>query len=396
MPNDPFLTVSGLNAILHRIVADETLALRDVPVMGEISGRSARGRHCYFTLKDANAQISCVMFDAPKDSVPPDGAMALVSGRIDYYEPYGKISIKVSSVADVGIGALRERLDRLTKALEAEGLFDESHKKRIPEYPANVGIVTSRDGAALQDVLSTLRARNSRQNLTIFDIRVQGSRCVRDAVEALREADGMGLDVILLTRGGGSFEDLFPFSDEALVRAIYAMNTPVVSAIGHETDFSLCDFVADAREITPTAGAKRISVDSKEELSRTIRALDSMRDLAWALYRDNRKRLENALNGIAGGANHLLRRCASEIEARLSNVSASADRIAKDKAREISGMLDRLESLNPTKLLKAGYFRMTFRSEPIADTSAIGPGDRVAIYGVTEKLTAEILSKEKI
>jgi len=213
-------------------------------VFGEVSGFKFSGPHAYFTLKDKNSQLSCVCFYAAKTYNPKDGESVIIRGELDYYLKGGRLSLKANSIQPVGQGLLFLEFERLKAMLQKEGLFDAEHKKAIPAYPRNVLVVTSKTGAVIRDIVTTVRRKNPVINIVVRDVRVQGEGAGKDIAGVLRRVDLLGYDVIIIARGGGSLEDLAPFYDEELVRAVYAMNTPVISAVGHETDFSLCDFVA--------------------------------------------------------------------------------------------------------------------------------------------------------
>ena len=252
-----YITVEELNFYINNVFLNEEL-LRNVPVVGEVSGCSVVNGHCYFTLKDSKSQIKITYFNVKGKFVPVNGDKVLVRGSVDFYSKNGQVNLRAYEVSYFGAGLINRQLAELKDRLEKEGLFSELHKKELPEFPKRVAVITSIKGAAVQDFITTVRKYNSVTDITVIDVRVQGESCVTDVLQALNNADEYGFDVIVIARGGGSTEDLFYFNDERLVRAIYNTNTPVISAIGHETDYTLCDFVADYRAITPTAAAEKI------------------------------------------------------------------------------------------------------------------------------------------
>uniref|UniRef100_E6PT31 Exodeoxyribonuclease 7 large subunit (Exodeoxyribonuclease VII large subunit) (Exonuclease VII large subunit) n=1 Tax=mine drainage metagenome TaxID=410659 RepID=E6PT31_9ZZZZ len=232
-----------------------------VTVVGEVSSftRAASG-HCYFALRDASAQLRCVMFRQRAyllDFDPRDGQQVEIRAVVGLYEPRGDLQLTVESMRQAGQGALLEQFLRLKERLQAEGLFDPERKKPLPAHPRAVGIVTSRQAAALQDVLATLKRRSPQVRVVIYPASVQGVGAALELVQALKLAEQRAeVDVLLLVRGGGAMEDLWPFNDEALARALHACSLPVVSGVGHETDFTIADFAADVRATTPTAAAE--------------------------------------------------------------------------------------------------------------------------------------------
>lgn len=269
-PQRPVLSPSNLNALARNLLED---AFPLVWVEGELSGvsRPASG-HVYFTLKDARAQVRCALFKPRSQRlgfVPADGQQVLVRGRLSLYEPRGDYQLIAEHLEPAGEGALRQAFDALKARLEAEGLFNAARKRPIPVPPRRLGVLTSPSGAAVRDVLSVLARRFPLIDVEILPVPVQGKDAPLQILSMLRRADASGrYDALLLTRGGGSLEDLFAFSDEALARAIAELRTPLVSAVGHEIDFSISDFVADLRAPTPSAAAELLVPDRAELLAR--------------------------------------------------------------------------------------------------------------------------------
>src|ERR1700682_951748 len=227
-------------------------------IEGEVSNcRAAQSGHIYFTLKDANAQIKCVCFRTQAMRLkfrPEDGLKLIVRGSISVYEPRGEYQIYVEHIEPSGVGALQLAFEQLKKRLEAEGLFDEARKKPLPMLPGRIGVVTSPRGAAVRDIIRILRRRFSNLHLIVYPVRVQGDGAAEDIVAALKYFNRKQLvDVILLTRGGGSIEDLWVFHEGAVARGIAACTIPIVSGVGHEADFTIADFVADVRASPPSA-----------------------------------------------------------------------------------------------------------------------------------------------
>jgi exodeoxyribonuclease VII large subunit len=340
-----------------------------VTVTGEISNlsRPASG-HIYFTLKDANSSLKCVMWktSAARLRLPLQDGMAVeVHGRIGIYEVSGQYQLYADQIKPVGEGALFQEFLRLKAMLEAEGLFDPGRKRPIPELPRKIGIVTSATGAALRDMLNTLRRRLPLVEVILAPAPVQGVEAPPALVNALAALDRQQPDVILIARGGGSIEDLWAFNDELVVRAVAASKTPVISGVGHETDFTLCDFAADLRAPTPTAAA---------ELATQITLLD----LA-AYVRDAESRLTSlTLNLLSAQRGDLSTLAASlrysSPERRLRSERQRADDFARRalsalhhrtrlQSARVDGMARRLEALSPLAVLARGYAVVTRKND---------------------------------
>lgn len=266
-------TVSSLVRYLKQTI-DQDMNVQSVLIKGEISNfTNHRSGHWYFTLKDAKSKLSCVMFSsyASRSKILlKEGMKVIVSASLSVYEAQGSCQLYVTKVQVDGLGDLYLQFEQLKERLALEGLFDPSHKKPLPSYPEHIIIITAKEGAALQDMLITLKRRWPIAKIDFLPSLVQGKDAAYSLIENLQKADTMHADVILLARGGGALEDLWCFNDEALARCIYQMHTVVVSGVGHETDTTLVDYVSDARAATPTAAAELISPDRKEVLQQLM------------------------------------------------------------------------------------------------------------------------------
>src|SRR5437870_9557675 len=273
-PRRPILTVTELTAGIRNLL--ET-AYVDVWVEGEISNcRLWNTGHLYFTLKDPGAQLKAVMFKSAVRTLkfkPEDGLHVVARGRVSVYDPKGEYQIVCEHIEPHGLGALQLAFDQLKRRLQAEGLFDPARKRPLPALPRKIGIVTSLDGAAIRDIIKVLRRRYANAHLVICPARVQGEDAAPDIARALRQiARVPAVDVIIVGRGGGSIEDLWAFNEEVVARAIARVPVPVVSAVGHETDTTIADFVADVRAPTPSAAAELV-VSRKDEFCGRIDGL---------------------------------------------------------------------------------------------------------------------------
>ncbi|MBQ1617821.1 MAG: exodeoxyribonuclease VII large subunit, partial [Ruminococcus sp.] len=266
------LTVSQLTQYIKSTIESDP-KLMMVFLTGEISGlRMFRPNgHNYFVLKDSGAVISATLFAGYARSLkfrPQDGMKVICRGKIELYPPHGKYQIIIEDMQPDGVGALNLAFEQLKKKLASQGLFDTAHKKPIPRFPRTVGVITSPTGAAFQDIKNILTRRFPCADIILYPTQVQGDAAAAQLTQAVTELDASGLcDTIIIGRGGGSIEDLWAFNDEALARAVYACHTPIISAVGHEIDFTICDFAADLRAPTPSAAAE-IAVPDSMELKR--------------------------------------------------------------------------------------------------------------------------------
>ena len=361
-------TVSRLTAYLRNLIETDAV-LQDATVTGEISNlsRPASG-HVYFTLKDANSSLKCVMWKtgaARLRMVLQDGLAVEVHGRLGIYEVSGQYQLYVDQIKPVGEGALYQEFVRLKAVLEAEGLFDPARKRPIPGLPKRIGIVTSATGAALRDMLNTLRRRLPLAEVILAPSPVQGTEAPPALVNSLESLNRLNPDVILIARGGGSIEDLWAFNDERVVRAVAASNVPVISGVGHETDFTLCDFAADLRAPTPTAAAELATQTTLEYLRDDLSAQEARLvsltlglladQQAWASSLATRLRYvspERQIQSAAQRVDDLSRRA----------LSALTHRIQLQDSR-VEGMSSRLLALNPTSILSRGYAIVTRQAD---------------------------------
>ena len=397
--------ILSVSALTRRIKALLEREVGQVWVAGEISNwTQAASGHAYFTLKDADCQLGAVMWRGKVSKVkftPKSGLEVVLHGRVSVYEPRGNYQIIVDRMEPRGIGALQLAFEQLKKKLHAEGLFDEAHKKPLPMMPKRIGVVTSPTGAAFRDILNVLGRRYANVHVILSPARVQGEAAAGEIAEAIRKLDAYGVDVMIVGRGGGSLEDLWPFNEEEVVRAIFAAKTPIISAVGHEIDTALTDFVADLRAPTPSAAAelvvkeyavlvekvtllkRRLARGTRQQLERTEHRLRAVRSsYAFSrpeeLFRQHRQRcdelglrLDAAMRGwtedgrrrVADAARALVLLSPSsklrESQARLEDMgrrlaAAGKGLPGRDRAN-LRNAAGRLEALSPLAILSRGY-----------------------------------------
>ena len=442
-PERKIWSVAELTSRISGLLATQ---FSNIWVEGEVSNfHPATSGHLYFTLKDAKAAVKCVCFRSQAMRLkfrPEDGLKLIVRGSVSVYEPRGEYQIYVEHIEPAGVGALQLAFEQLKKRLEAEGLFDEARKKPLPLLPRRIGMVTSPTGAAVRDIVRILRRRFPNLHLILYPVRVQGDGAAQEIVAALKYFSRKKMvDVILLARGGGSIEDLWAFNEEAVARAIAACTIPVVSGVGHETDFTIADFVADVRASTPSAAAE-IVVKSREEFQRHLRELEhkiSQRTRYLLLeYRHHLKeltthigfrRLEDLLRRHRQQTDELTSRLGVALEGRIERLRhrytiagtriASFDLRARIRTfslrliqrstelgtrmeRFMVGKIQRLERLqlqleerSPLRVLQRGYAICTDAAGNVVNaTEQVAIGAEINVQLARGRLGAEVLRKE--
>ena len=375
------LSVSELNRMARELL-EQSFPL--FWISGEISNltRAASG-HWYFSLKDQGAQVRCVMFrgrNAYLDWIPREGDKVEARAVVTLYEARGDFQLTIEFLQRAGLGTLYEAYEKLKAQLNAEGLFAAEHKQAIPAHPRQIGIVTSPDAAALRDVLTTLRRRMPAVNVVIYPTPVQGKGAAALIAQAIRTADArMECDVLIVCRGGGSIEDLWQFNEEIVARAIHACCLPLISAIGHETDFTIADFVADVRAPTPTAAAELATPDRQALLS------------GLQLYRERLARaMQNRIHQRSQQLDYLSRRLLSpmqQVQHRQQHLQQLQLRLTHAIARQLQrqqqrllGLQQSLAHLNPSAVLQRGYALVEkLDGELVQDSTQLAPGDQVRL-----------------
>jgi exodeoxyribonuclease VII large subunit len=391
------LSVSQLTGYLRQVLENDEI-LQDLWVSGEISNfAQPSSGHLYFSLKDSDASIRCVMWRssaARLQFAPRDGLAVQAHGSMGIYEVSGQVQLYVDTLKPAGEGALYQEYLRLKAKLEAEGLFDEERKRPIPELPRIIGIATSPTGAALQDMLDTLRRRYPIAEVVLAPTAVQGIEAPPGIIAALRRLNTtIHPDVILVGRGGGSIEDLWAFNDEAVVRAVASSEAPVISGVGHETDFTLTDFAADLRAPTPTAAAERASPDQIELMAQinefaamhTTILHEYLSDLRWEY-----DQLENALSRLS--PTHQIDTYRQRLDEIIMRQTRSMNTLLDKKSLQLENLQQALRSLNPQAVLNRGYAIIT-RSQDgkvVKNTSQVKKNDSIHIRLSRGELDARI------
>lgn len=404
--NRDYITVTQLTKYIKYRIDNDT-NLQEVYLKGEISNFKAHTRgHFYFTIKDENSRINAVMFASSARNVkfmPEDGMKVLVTGRISVYEATGGYQIYVSEMQEDGVGNLYVAFEQLKKKLMQEGLFATEHKKRIPRIPKRVGVVTAPTGAAIRDIISTIQRRFPLTEIYLFPCLVQGEQAKEDIVRQIKRAENYDLDVLIIGRGGGSIEDLWAFNEEMVARAIYDCPIPTISAVGHEIDFTIADFVSDLRAPTPT-GAAEIAVPNKSDVINYLKQLTIRLKKAMEAILERKKKklaqfkehyiLKNPLDLYAAKiqkldylTDQLIRDYRNVIEKKKNQLNILKRRplfedpslILNQKKQKYTYLLGKLDALSPLKTLERGYSILKKEEKAITSIKDLNKDDLITI-----------------
>lgn len=377
-------SVTEINQYIKNMFIRDQI-LNYIYVKGEVSNcKYHTSGHIYFTLKDAQGQLACVMFAGQRRGLRfklEEGQSVIALGSINVYERDGKYQLYANEIVLDGLGLLYEKFERLKKNLEAEGIFDKAHKKPIPPFPRRVGIVTASTGAAIQDIINISKRRNPYVQLILYPALVQGAGSAQSVVRGIKALDKLGLDTIIIGRGGGSIEDLWAFNEEIVARAVYECKTPIISAVGHETDVTIADYAADLRAPTPSAAAElavndymtfvTILGDYKRRFDKTM--------LQQVTYHQSRLKELKLRLFYASPAYQIRqkRQLLADMEQRLNNLIGQT---LKEKRHRLELYITRLEGLSPLTKLKKGYALVTGREgKPIKSIREVDRNDLVTI-----------------
>lgn len=416
--NDKYISVTALTRYI-KYKLDNDKNLQEVYLRGEISNFKAHTRgHYYFTIKDENSRINAIMFSFNASKIkfiPEDGMKVLVKGKISVFESTGNYQMYVEEMLEDGVGNLHIAFEQLKKKLEQEGLFDPKYKKNIPKIPMKVGIVTASTGAAVKDILSTIKRRFPICKTILFPSLVQGELAKDDIVKKLDIADNYGLDVIILGRGGGSIEDLWPFNEEVVARKVFSCKTPIISGVGHQIDFTICDFVADVRAETPTGAAERavpklsdllLEINNNEvRLTNGIkRILDNSKlrlkklkesyvlKNPLGLYEIKEQKLDNIIDKLNTCINAMLYTKNSKLEIiKNSIIFKDPSILYENKLKKNNHLIEKLEILNPLNALKRGYTITKKDGKCISNIDGVKINDNVNISLKDGEIKAKVM-----
>ena len=389
------VTVTQLNKYLKdRFDEDENLGA--ILVKGEISNfKNHYTGHLYFTLKDENSLIKCIMFKSYAERLafkPKDGMKVMVFGAVSVFERDGVYQIYVKSMMEDGMGDLHEQFEQLKAKLEKEGLFDESHKKPIPLYPKVVGVLTSQTGAVIRDIINVSTRRNSNVYIRLLPVPVQGPGAAEQIAEKIRIMNEKKMaDVLIIGRGGGSLEDLWPFNEEVVARAIYESELPVISAVGHETDFTIADFVADLRAPTPSAAAE-LAVPDVYELKQKINNYQNRCRMSLKKQVELMKlRYEKCMKSrVFTDPMRRIRDMDVTLDSYVQRLEMKIRAIQKDSQTSYVELVTKLDTLSPLKTLTRGYSLTEKDGKIIKSVTELKSDDEVKLRFVDGEKSAVI------
>ena len=398
---DNTLTVGELNRYVKMLMDNDAL-LSAVSVQGEISNLKYHSSgHLYFTLKDGDAEIAAVMFRSSAMNlkmIARDGMQVVAFGRVSIYEKSGKAQLYVSAMLDNGIGALQLEYERLKKQLESEGLFDSEKKRPLPKFPQCIGIITSPTGAAVRDMINVTGRRWPSAKILLYPALVQGEQAPASLCAGLDLLNAINAcDVIIIGRGGGSIEDLWAFNDERVVRRVATSEIPIISAVGHETDFTLCDFAADLRAPTPSAAAE-LAVPDRDEIRIRLDELFGRVENSVSrnvnIKRERFLSVANKLELLSPSGRLAIEK--KELAQKSDKLQQQMERILQKRREALSVASARLAAINPLAVLSRGYSYSQKDGAVVSSVSQISVGDEIDIRFADGSASAKIISvKEK-
>ena len=416
--NDKYITVTQLTKYIKYKI-DNDVHLNEVFLKGEISNFKAHSRgHFYFTLKDEGSRINAIMFASSTRNIkfiPQDGMKVLVTGKISVFEANGGYQIYVNDMLEDGVGNLYIAYEQLKKKLEEEGLFDQSKKKPIPKIPTRVGVVTAPTGAAIKDIISTIKRRWPLTEILLFPSLVQGEDAAADIVKQIKLSENYQIDTLIVGRGGGSIEDLWPFNEEIVARAIYECKTPVISAVGHEIDFTIADFVADLRAPTPT-GAAELAVPAISNITNYLNQLkirlnksiqnkvninkQKLTEITSryifanpiSIYQTKEMIFDSLLDRLKYATTNLVTIKEKKfLEIKNSYILKNPYQLLDKKSNKYLQIISKLETLSPLLTLKRGYTMTKVNNKVITSSKDIEKKDIIEVEFTDGTINAEVL-----
>lgn len=395
--NSPLiLTVTQLNSYARSVVEQDSI-LNNVFVIGEISNfvDHYRSGHLYMSIKDSQSVINAVMFSSNASRLkfrPENGMSVIIRGRVSIYERDGKYQLYIDDMQPDGIGTLSLAFEQLKEKLSNEGLFDNEHKLPIPKYPQKIGVISSPTGAAVQDVLNVLNRRYPIAEIIFAGVQVQGDSASQSICKAIQQMNNTDADVIIIARGGGSVEDLWPFNDEKLAYEIFNSPIPVISGVGHETDFTICDFVSDLRAPTPSAAAE-LAVPNINDLKFYISSLRNTLDKYVDNYiNDLGYELDKLTNSpVLQNSELLVENCLMYLNSINEKLNDNFKRILTNNSSEFAMICSKIDALSPLKVLSRGYSITKKDGIVVNHCEALKNGDRVSIQFADGTVDAEII-----
>jgi exodeoxyribonuclease VII large subunit len=389
-------TVREINIYIKSIM-DNDIILSNLHIKGEISNYKLHSSgHSYFTLKDNDSRIKCVMFRGSASKLkfmPEDGMSVVVRGYFSVYERDGQYQLYAEDMIPDGVGALYQAYEQLKRKLSAMGYFDEENKKTIPYLPRTVGVVTSGTGAAVRDIISIIRRRNPMVNIILYPVQVQGEGAAEEVAEGIRYFNRKkNVDVIITGRGGGSIEELWAFNEEVTAEAIFRSEIPVVSAVGHETDYTIADFVADLRAATPSAAAELVVPDRHALTSRINQSVFGLNNYMNRFLQEKRQKIEYISKGNAfRQIEQKLRTLMQTVDMCTKTMDMSMQQLLSNNRNRLVKNIEKLDILNPASVLLRGYSYTSSNGKLITSVKQLNTGDKIEVELKDGSVTAAVL-----
>ena len=396
MQNPVILTVTQLNQYSKSIIEND-INLNNVFVVGEISNfvDHYRSGHLYMSIKDCQSVISAVMFSGNASRLkfkPENGMSVIIRGRVSIYERDGKYQLYIDDMQPDGIGSLALAFEQLKEKLSKEGLFDSQHKMTIPRIPTRIGVISSPTGAAVQDVLNVLNRRFPLAEIVFAGVQVQGENAASSVIKAIEKLNKTNVDTIIIARGGGSTEDLWPFNDESLAYAIYNSRIPIISGVGHETDFTICDFVADLRAPTPSVAAELAVPDATEQKNYIVSLRNTLDYHIENSLNDRYRKIESYKNSpILRNPEKIIENCEMYLDILNTRINESYKDMLASYTSSFFSLYSKLDSLSPLKVLSRGYSIVKKEDSIINNSKSLSIDDVVSIRLADSEVKAKII-----
>lgn len=385
------LSILQFNSFVKRILDAEEF-LSNISVFGEVTNYKVSGGNAYFDLKDENAMLSCVKFDASSLNIK-NGDLITVFGKVNFYVKSGRLNFIVSRAEAYGLGALYQNFLMLKQKLEAEGLFREEIKKEIPRFAKRIGVVTSETGAVIRDIINVTRSKNPYTDIVVYPSKVQGTGAEDELVSGIEYFNTRDdIDVVIVARGGGSLEDLAPFNTEKIVRGIYNSKLPVISAVGHETDFTLCDFAADMRVPTPSVAAQMAVFDYYEQLENINQTNKNIYYFITKKIEDDKKNLLGLENFISSNLTVKVVRAKTDITLQIKEIERIVEGKVVSNKNRLENMISMVSKLSPLEVLKRGFAVVESNGKRATSVGDLKQGDDVVLRLDDGRAVAQIKS----
>lgn len=389
------LTVFQFNSFVKKIFDAEDF-LSNIAIIGEITNFKISGDNAFFDLKDENAMVSCVKFGA-RDLNLKNGELVTVQGRVNFYIKSGRLNFLVNQVMSNGQGDLYQKFMMLKEKLEKEGYFRQEIKKEIPKFAKRIGVVTSETGAVIRDIINVTKAKNPYTDIIVYPSKVQGVGAENEISAGISYFNTReDIDTIIVARGGGSLEDLSPFNTEKVVKAIFASKKPVISAVGHETDFTLCDFASDLRVPTPSVAAEVAVFSYYDELENLKRIAQNNYYFMSKKVNESKKHLSLISNSAIDRLKLKISNSSSNLKQTLFSISHSIELLMKNKRSELEKTTLEISKKNPLEILKNGYAVLSVEGKRVLSSNELSVGENIEIRTCDSEIKAEIKNISKI